>query len=273
LVNRILDTVYARIPVVGAQLREDPKSLEANGAVAAVGLLITIWSGLAVVRVAWDAVNLQWAVPRFRQAGFIRRQLRALCILAVIGLGIIAATAATTLAAFLPDLPVGGRIGVAAIAVVLNVVVLTLSFRVLVAAEVDWRALVPGGLVGGVVLWVLQLVGGEYVSRVIVDASDVFGMFATTFGLLAWIALVSRVVLLAGELNVVRAKRLWPRGLLRDRPTDADRRSYQELMRREALAPVAFEAPDPTDPSEPTDPSHPGDPTEEGDRHLSQRGA
>ena len=50
-----------------------------------------------------------------------------------------------------------------------------------------------------------------------------------------WIALLSRVALLASEINVVRAKRLWPRGLVPGQPTDADHRSSEELMRREAL--------------------------------------
>jgi membrane protein len=233
--DRILDTVYARIPVVGAQLRENTASLSSSGLVLVVGLLISIWSGLAVVRVAGDALNLQWGVPRFRRLRFVVRQVRALAALLVIGAGILLATAATSLAAFLPDLPTAGRLLGAVVAIGLNIVVLTLAFRVLVQAPVGWRSFVPGGIAGGIALWALQLIGGTYVARVIVGASDVYGAFATMFGLLVWIALLARVTLLAGEINVVRTKRLWPRGLVPGRPTEADRRAFEEVMSREAL--------------------------------------
>ena len=95
----------------------------------------------------------------------------------------------------------------------------------LVHVEIGWRDLAPGGVVGGVVLWVLQLIGATYLTRVIVGASDVYGPFATMFGLLVWIALLARATLLASEINVVRARRLWPRSLRVTLPTDADRRA------------------------------------------------
>ncbi|HEX5587622.1 MAG TPA: YhjD/YihY/BrkB family envelope integrity protein [Acidimicrobiia bacterium] len=231
--NRILDTVYATIPVVGAQLRQSTTSLNSSGFVLLAGLLVTLWAGLAVVKHAQDALNLQWGVPRFQRPGLVARSVRALGALAVVGVGVVVATAATSLAAFLPDLPLAGRVLGALGAILVNVLVLTVSYRVLVHADVGWRALVPGGVVGGVALWVLQLIGATYVTRVIVGASDVYGAFATMFGLLVWIALLARAMLLASEVNVVRAKRLWPRSLRWSAPTDADRRALEETVQRE----------------------------------------
>ena len=231
--NRILDTVYATIPVVGAQLRQSTTSLNSSGLVLLAGLIVSLWSGLAVVKHAQDALNLQWAVPRYDRPGIVSRSVRAVGALMVVGVGIVVATGATSLAAFLPDLPWAGRIAGAIVAILLNIVVLTTSYRVLVHAHVGWRDLVPGGVVGGVALWVLQLIGATYVTRVIVGASDVYGAFATMFGLLVWIALLARVTLLASEVNVVRARRLWPRSLRATPPTDADRRALDATMRRE----------------------------------------
>jgi membrane protein len=216
--DRILDTVYARIPVVGAQLQASATSLESSGWVLVVGLLVSLWSGLAVVKHAQDALNLQWGVPRFEMPGFVTRNVRALGALAVVGAGVLLGTAATSAAAFL-DLPGTGRLLGAALAIMVNIVMLTASYRVLIKATVAWRSLVPGGVVGGVALWALQLVGGEYVSRVILDASAVYGAFAVMFGLLVWIALLARVTLLANEVNVVRVMQLWPRSVLRAPPT------------------------------------------------------
>jgi uncharacterized BrkB/YihY/UPF0761 family membrane protein len=123
----------------------------------------------------------------------------------------------------------------ALLAIVVNIVMLTASYRVLIRAKVGWRALLPGGVVGGIALWGLQLVGAEYVARVILDASDVYGTFAVMFGLLVWIALIARVTLLASEVNIVRSRRLWPRSLLGEHPTDADRRAIEDAVQREAL--------------------------------------
>jgi membrane protein len=56
-------------------------------------------------------------------------------------------------------------------------------------------------------------------------------MFAAVIGLLSWLWLGGRLLLVAAELNVVLAERLWPRSL--GGPlTDADRRA----MRRSAQA-------------------------------------
>ncbi len=128
--NRILDTVYAAIPVVGAQLRQSTTSLNSSGLVLLAGLLVSLWSGLAVVKHAQDALNLQWAVPRFERPGIVIRSVRAMGALVVVGVGIVVATAATSLAAFLPDLPWAGRIVGAIVAILLNIVVLTTSYRV-----------------------------------------------------------------------------------------------------------------------------------------------
>jgi hypothetical protein len=70
---------------------------------------------------------------------------------------------------------------------------------------------------------------------VIAGASDVYGAFASMFGLLVWIALLARVTLLASEINVVRNKHLWPRALMPGRPTEADRTAYDESVQRAAL--------------------------------------
>jgi len=233
--DRILDTVYARIPVVGAQLQASATSLDSSGWVLLVGLLVSLWSGLAVVKHAQDALNLQWGLPRFEKPGFLARNLRALGALAVVGAGVLVGTAATSAAAFLPDLPGPGRLLGATLAIAVNIVMLTASYRVLITSSVRWRELLPGGVVGGIALWALQLVGGEYVARVILDASAVYGSFAVMFGLLVWIALLARVTLLASEINVVRAKRLWPRSVLGSHPTDADRRALEDAVQREAL--------------------------------------
>ena len=109
---------------------------------------------------------------------------------------------------------------------------LLVVFKVLTVSDVGWRSLVPGALAGGAALWVLQLLGGVYVEGVILGASAIYGSFAAAIGLLVWLSLVARVVLLAAEINVVAAKRIWPRSFTGSNLTDADERSFAEVRSR-----------------------------------------
>jgi membrane protein len=59
----------------------------------------------------------------------------------------------------------------------------------------------------------------------------VYGVFGLVLGLIAWIYLEAVVIVLSAEINVVRARRLWPRALLtpftdRVQLTEADERAY-----------------------------------------------
>lgn len=117
-----------------------------------------------------------------RDGGLRHENVRALGELAVLDVGVLVGTAAANAAAFLPDLPGPGRSVGAILAIVVNIGVLTASYRVLIRSSLGWRVFLPGGVVGG-----------EYVARVVVDASDIYGAFALMSGLLMWIALLARV--------------------------------------------------------------------------------
>ncbi|MGH3916321.1 MAG: hypothetical protein ACRDTC_23370, partial [Pseudonocardiaceae bacterium] len=69
-------------------------------------------------------------------------------------------------------------------------------------------------------------------------ATATYGLFGIVLGLLTWIYLAALVVVLCTEINVVRAKKLWPRSLLTPftdnvQLTDADRRAYTSYVRSE----------------------------------------
>jgi len=233
--NRILDTVYSKIPVVGTQLRHDATGLSSSGWLLALGLVVSIWAGLAVMREAELAFDLQWGASTQRRPSFVGAQIRALAVLGVVGVGLLAGVAVTGLTTSSTGLPWEGRVVGGALAIALNIVVLTLAFRLLQRSPVPWRDLVVGGALGGCALWVLQLVGAGYVGHVVVGASDVYGAFAIVLGLLVWLALLARVALLANEVNVVRSGVFWPRSLGRSPLTAGDRNAMAQTAAKEAL--------------------------------------
>ena len=75
---------------------------------------------------------------------------------------------------------------------------------------------------GGVAWTVLQALGTHLVHHFLRSAS-VYGVFATVPGLLAWIYLGVEITVYAAEINVVLARRLWPRSIVQPPLTRADR--------------------------------------------------
>ena len=109
-----------------------------------------------------------------------------------------------------------------AAAAAVNVGLFLLAFRVLTPRQVPTRQLVAGALVAGVAWQALQAVGGYLVDHYLRHTSQVYGVFAIVLGLLFWLYLGARLTLYAAEVNVVAARRLWPRSLLRPLPANSN---------------------------------------------------
>ena len=113
------------------------------------------------------------------------------------------------------------------VAFVVNLLLFFTAFRFLTASEVPTRDLLPGVVLAAVMWQILQHVGGYYVDHVVRHAKETSGLFAFVLGLLAWLYLGGQVTLLAAEVNVVRAKHLWPRSFFNDPLLDADKRALR----------------------------------------------
>jgi hypothetical protein len=75
--------------------------------------------------------------------------------------------------------------------------------------------------------------GGWYVTRQVTNAQNVYGTFALVIGLLVWIYLGAQMTLLCAEINVVRARRLWPRSLVQPPLQEADERTFRDAAKVE----------------------------------------
>jgi len=74
----------------------------------------------------------------------------------------------------------------------------------------------------------------------------VYGVFAIVLGLIAWIYLAVEVTVYSAEVNVVLARRLWPRAIVQPPLTEADRASMalqalQNQRRPEQHVEVTFD--------------------------------
>ena len=203
-----IDSVLGQFPVVGEQIRVG--TLEGSGVALAVGIVGSLWAGLGVVLATGEALDRIWGVPRGERPGILSSRLRSLAVLAVLGTLTLASTVASGLVG-------GGGIGAAwgvAVSLALNLLVFGAVFRLLTTAPTPIPVILPGAAAAAVGWAILQLVGGYFVSHQIEGATPAYGTFALVIGLLVWVHLGAMLTVLSAELNVVRARRLWPRTLL-----------------------------------------------------------
>jgi YihY family inner membrane protein len=246
LQRRIVDSALANFPVIGAQISRNVHALDGSGVALAIGIALFLWSGLGVIKATQAAMNTVWNVPFERRPSFLTSTLRALIMLAVLGVLTLTSAAAGSVGAGSAhwwSLVVG-----LAISLVMNFVLFMLTFRILTSENLTWGDVMPGAAVGAVAWTALQAFGGYYVSHQLRGASEVYGTFAVVIGLLAWIFIGAQVTLLAAEVNVVRKGHLWPRSLVPPPFTDADvqaltRYAKQEDRRPEERIDVEVEGP------------------------------
>jgi len=210
---RILDTAVAQFPVIGDQIRQNVGEIRGSGLALAVGIATALWAGLAVTAAVQNAMNEVWGVPRERRPSFVVRLARGLLLLAVLGTMTIAATLVSSLAASVGDLSflsrAVGLLGGLALQLALFLVV----FKGMTRADVSVRDVLPGAAIAAVGWTVLLAIGGWLVASRLREASQIYGVFAFVIALLVWLYLGAQLTLYAAEVNVVRARRLWPRSL------------------------------------------------------------
>ena len=171
--------------------------------------------------------------PALPPPGFFPKLLRGLLIIGMLGLGIIgtAVVAGLTLAV---DFPVVAAVGAAIANIVLSAGLTIALYHIIIGTSVRTVEILPGALITAIGTYVVTLVGGLYVKHVIARMTGLYGPFATTIGLLAYVSVLVQIFVFGTEVNVVRAKRLWPRAM-RPELGPADHRAIELTMQREAL--------------------------------------
>jgi membrane protein len=232
LQRSILDSALTNFPVIGDDLQRSTQALSGPATLGLVlGLAIALWAGLGVVRAMENAMNTVWQVPHRQRPNFWISIARALVMLAILGAVTLISTGVAA---------VGGAsevwwwtaVGVL-LSLALNFGLFMLAFRVLTTADLSWADVRVGAGVGAVAWAVLQALGGYIVSTQLQNASATYGTFAIVVGLLGWMYIGAQVTLYAAELNVVRARHLWPRSLVQPPLTEADRRQLSLLAKVE----------------------------------------
>jgi uncharacterized BrkB/YihY/UPF0761 family membrane protein len=123
------------------------------------------------------------------------------------------------------------------IEVLFDVALYVAVFRVLTPKQISTRDLLLGALVGGIGYTVLLTAGTALIQHQLRHAQAVYGQYGFVLGLVSWLYLVATITLYAAEINVVRARRLWPRSIVQPPLTGADREVLADIARQEERRP------------------------------------
>lgn len=219
-------------PIIGESIVSLANNHLGGSALAlAVGLLGLIWGGQGLAQTLQFAMAEVWNVPNRDRPGFLPRLVTGLKWYATFGIGFVAATFVSSLGSVFDWGPAGPVLSSLA-ALVVNVTLFSLSFMILSPADMPWRVVLPGAAFSGLV-WTILTGVGIGLLRSMSHSNALYGTFATTLGLLAFLYVAARLALYGAEANVVAHRRLWPRAMRARPQTAADVAQLKGMARRE----------------------------------------
>jgi len=211
---RVLNGTLGQIPLLKAPLTAN--SLTGSPAAFAIGLIGSLLAGMAITNAAQRAFSRIWQIPRTERPNFLKTRVRGIALLFVLGALNLLSSAAVGFATAAASGTLADVAGIV-IAYLVNVLLFLAAYVFLTAADVGWRQLMPGVLVGATGWQIVQHLGGLWADRVGHEQA-LYGEFGLVLGLLAILYLGARILVLAAEVNVVRMRRLWPRSILAPPP-------------------------------------------------------
>lgn len=241
LQQEVLNSALRQFPIIGDELGR--KALHGSTGGIVVGALTATYGAMGLGQAIQNTVNTAWSVPRNSRPNPFLLRLRSLVLLATAGVAVLGVSVLSTIGAHTEVLGShldDGLRWLIQIATVLVVgAMLTVLFRLATTRDHPLRNAAPGAFTLALMWQLLQWIGAYYVTHVIQATSGMNKTFALVLGLMGFIYIASVMGVLGIEVNVVVARRLWPRALLTpftDRVdlTEADRRAYAgyALMQR-----------------------------------------
>ena len=230
----IINDMTHYFPTFGNQLSEHIGTLHKSGLALLIGILFTLYGARGIADAFRHGVNHIWRVPKVQRAGFPLALLRSLAIVVVGGLGFILAAA---LASYASNSGHGLAFHVLSIGINLAILFWVFLFLIKVSlpVHVGFRDIEAGAAAAAIGLTILQTVGSHLLVKEFKNLNALYSNFALVLSLLFWIYLQSQVVYYAIEIASVKTQGLWPRSLTGNDLTEADKKAYGRLAKKEKV--------------------------------------
>ena len=233
----LLNSALSQFPIVGTELGR-PGGIQGSTSAVVVGALAALYGVLGLGQAAQNMLNVAWAVPRNSRLNPVTSRVRSFLLIVLAGVAVLAVATLTVVAGNLGNLGFGSwlRWLSTVLSIVVTALFMALMMRYTTSRRPSFRACLPGAVVISLLWHGLQLLGGQYVSRVIAKASDMNAVFAVVLGLIALLYLASAMAVIGVEVTVVLSRKLYPRALLTPftdavQLTEADMRAYDSYAK------------------------------------------
>jgi len=242
LQQEVLNSALRQFPIIGDELGRQELRGSTGGIV--VGGLTATYGAMGLGQAIQNTVNIAWSVPRNSRPNPILLRLRSLVLLATAGVAVLGVSVLATVGAhtdIMGSSPTSGwlRWLIQVGSFLIIGLMITILFRLATTRDHPLKNAAPGAFTLALMWQSLQWIGALFVQHVINATSGMNQTFALVLGLVGLLYIASVMGVLGIEVNVVLARRLWPRALLTpftDRVdlTEADRRAYAgyALMQR-----------------------------------------
>lgn len=234
--DKLLNAISSYLPAIGQSVQESIHNSSKTGIALILSLLITLWGAKGVADALQHALNHVWQVPRPKRPGFPKGPLKSLGLIVGGGLGLVGTAVLSGYAA-----SVTHAAAFTLLSYVVSICLLFCVFTFIMAfgssSKHSFHENFPGAIMAAVGLFILQTVGIVLVKHQLKNATGAYGQFGLVLALLFWLYLQARLFLYAAELNTVKALKLWPRGLIQEDLTPADKRALKLYPRREQYLP------------------------------------
>ncbi|GAC1519393.1 MAG: hypothetical protein NVS3B1_00860 [Marmoricola sp.] len=230
----VLNSALRQFPIVGTQLGQ-PSGIQGSTTAIVLGTLAALYGTNGLGQAAQNAISTTLAVPRNSRINPLLSRLRSVGLLFIGGLTVLAVAVLSSLVSHAGAFGLSDAAGVQwslrIVSALITAVVLASMIRLGSSGRLTLRGALPGALFIAILWQVLQDAGSLYVQRIVTRASSMNSTFALVLGLMAFLYVATTVAVLGLELNVVLAKKLYPRALATPFTddvdlTEADRRAY-----------------------------------------------
>ena len=239
---RIQSSALSEFPIIGTQINSQigVASLGHSAPILIFSILGAIFGGRGLANTLQNTLNSVWNVPKVIRPGFPSNFLRTVGLLALSGVAVITSVLAASLAT------AGEVVGLSGIPIKIlgfvlttafDIVLFFAAFRMATAKIVAAKDLLLGAVLSSIAWQILAGIAGVLIARDLKNAQALAGFFGVILGLLAWFGLQAAVTVYAMEVDVVRARHLWPRSVTQPPLTDADKRYIEDVTRSEVRRP------------------------------------
>jgi membrane protein len=209
LQKSIVDSALSKVPIVGEQIRKNPKGISGSIVILVLGILTSLWAGTKAFVATQTAMNEIWEVPLQQRPNLFNTRLKALQGIGIVGVAQIGSGVLTGI------IGVSGvswplRILLAGAALIVNTVMLMATYRALTARRLRLQQLFPGAALAGFFFLALQVLTNTIVARSVKQAAPVYGNLSVVIALFAWLSLHATAALVGVEVNAALDRRRHP---------------------------------------------------------------